>query len=304
MYLIHVYIRESALTRWRRKITANSLDLSLSKSHIFIIFILLPKTFAQLCLLRVEVTHRLHFTAFIRFEKLTLPHSLTGVFFFKPSVRVAFSLPVWLMSDVTKRSSPLLFPPSPPPTATSSDNQGPASPNLTARHFPYHSHSSESLDYLSGLMPKALSPTPYVPSGGHNTAGTASASMSGRVSPSVSPVTVSALSHYSSSSTTGLMDELQICSLDSPGCSPTPSPTLSYASVYTSNAGPDEALTPFVVSTASAATLTNVIIPPSQCCNTHPKQTNWFLLFFTSRNFGPILWTRPPFFTPSTNLPQ
>lgn len=194
-------------------------------------------------------------------------------------------------------------PPPPPPTATSSDNQGPASPNLTARHFPYHSHSSESLDYLSGLMPKALSPTPYVPSGGHNTAGTASASMSGRVSPSVSPVTVSALSHYSSSSTTGLMEELQICSLDSPGCSPTPSPTLSYASVYTSNAGPDEALTPFVGSTASAATLTNVIIPPSQCCNTHPKQTNWFLLFFTSRNFGPILWTRPPFFTPSTNPP-
>lgn len=43
---------------------------------------LLPKMFAQLCLLRVEVTHRLHFTAFIRFEKLTLPHSLTGVFFF------------------------------------------------------------------------------------------------------------------------------------------------------------------------------------------------------------------------------
>ncbi|XP_016890905.1 sorbin and SH3 domain-containing protein 2 isoform X7 [Cynoglossus semilaevis] len=138
-----------------------------------------------------------------------------------------------------------------------SPTQGPASPNLTAQHFPYHSHSSESLDYLSGLMPKALSPTPYVPSGGHNTAGTASASMSGRVSPSVSPVTVSALSHYSSSSTTGLMDELQICSLDSPGCSPTPSPTLSYASVYTSNAGPDEALTPFVGSTASAATLTN-----------------------------------------------
>lgn len=43
---------------------------------------LLPKMFAQLCLLRVEVTHRLHFTAFIRFEKLTLPHSLTGGFFF------------------------------------------------------------------------------------------------------------------------------------------------------------------------------------------------------------------------------
>lgn len=79
------------------------------------------------------------------------------------------------------------------------------------------------------------------------------------VSPATSPVTVSALSHYSSS-TTGLLDELQICSLDSPGASPTPSPTLSHVSTYISTAGPDDVLTTSVGSTAAAATVTNVII--------------------------------------------
>ncbi|XP_056891113.1 sorbin and SH3 domain-containing protein 2 isoform X14 [Takifugu flavidus] len=135
-----------------------------------------------------------------------------------------------------------------------SPTQGPSSPDPAARHSPYHYHSSESLDYLSSLMPKTLSPTPYVPSGAASMAHTVSrANVSGCVSPLASPVTVSALSHYSSS-TAGLLDELQICSLDSPGASATPSPTLSHVSAYTSTAGLDDALT---ASTAAAATITN-----------------------------------------------
>uniref|UniRef100_A0A3Q1GE99 Osteoclast-stimulating factor 1 n=1 Tax=Acanthochromis polyacanthus TaxID=80966 RepID=A0A3Q1GE99_9TELE len=146
-----------------------------------------------------------------------------------------------------------------------SPTQGPSSPDPTARHSPYRCHSSESLDYLSGLMPKALSPAPYVPTGAGVTAGAVSGlsltavgsvSIGGCASPSASPVTVSALSHYSSS-TAGLLDELQICSLDSPGASPTPSPTLSHVSAYTSTAGPDDVLTTSVASTAAAATVTN-----------------------------------------------
>lgn len=132
-------------------------------------------------------------------------------------------------------------------------------------------------------MPKTLSPTPYVPSGAGSTAGAVSgpsfttvtsASIFGCVSPSASPVTVSALSHYSSS-TAGLLDELQICSLDSPGASPTPSPTLSHVSTYTSTAGPDDVLTTSVASTAAAATVTNVIIPTSHCCNTIITKNKW-----------------------------
>ncbi|CAN9510228.1 unnamed protein product [Ophioblennius macclurei] len=143
-----------------------------------------------------------------------------------------------------------------------SPTQGPPSPDYAARQSPYHCHSSDSLDYLSGVMPKALSPTPYVPSGaggavsGPSLGAVSGVSVGGCVSPSASPVTVSALSHYSSS-TAGLLDELQICSLDSPGASPTPSPTLSHVSAYTSTAGPDDALTASVASTAAAATVTN-----------------------------------------------
>uniref|UniRef100_A0A3B4V455 Sorbin and SH3 domain containing 2 n=1 Tax=Seriola dumerili TaxID=41447 RepID=A0A3B4V455_SERDU len=146
-----------------------------------------------------------------------------------------------------------------------SPTQGPPSPDPSAQRSHYHSHSSDSLDYLSGLMPKTLSPTPYVPIGAGGTAGALSgpsfttfsgASIGGCMSPSASPVTVSALSHYSSS-TPGLLDELQICSLDSPGASPTPSPTLSHVSTYTSTAGPDDVLTTSVASTAAAATVTN-----------------------------------------------
>lgn len=130
-------------------------------------------------------------------------------------------------------------------------------------------------------MPKALSPTPYIPSGagikagavsGQSLTAVSSVSIGGCMSPSASPVTVSALSHYSSS-TAGLLDELQICSLDSPGASPTPSPTLSHVSAYTSTAGPDDALTTSVGSTTAAATVTNVIIQTSHICNTHHYRT-------------------------------
>lgn len=186
------------------------------------------------------------------------------------------------MSDITKHSPPFLL-------SQSTPSQGPPSPDPTARQFPYRCHSSDSLDYLSGLMPKALSPTPYVPSGAGSTASTGAVSgpsfttvsnvNTGGVSPSASPVTVSALSHYSSS-TAGLLDELQICSLDSPGTSPTPSPTLSHVSTYTSTAGPDDVLTTSVASTTAAATVTNVIIPTSHCCNTHHHQKQkWFTPF-------------------------
>uniref|UniRef100_UPI0037E87BBB sorbin and SH3 domain-containing protein 2 n=1 Tax=Semicossyphus pulcher TaxID=241346 RepID=UPI0037E87BBB len=174
-------------------------------------------------------------------------------------------------------------PPAVPPRPSPAKLLGPPSPDPTARHSPYRCHSSESLDYPSGLMPKALTPTPYVPCGaGSSTAGAASGpsfaavssvSAGGFVSPSASPVTVSALSHYSSS-TAGLLDELQICSLDSPGASPTPSPTLSHVSTYTSTAGPDDVLTTSVASTAAAATVTNgqVLSHAMNGSSSHPQR--------------------------------
>ncbi|XP_034087228.1 sorbin and SH3 domain-containing protein 2 isoform X2 [Gymnodraco acuticeps] len=142
-----------------------------------------------------------------------------------------------------------------------SPTQGPPSPDPTARHSPYRCHSSESLDYLPSLMLKALSPSPYVASGAGAASRPSLPLVSGMIgggcaSPSASPLTVSALSHYSSS-TAGLLDELQICSLDSPGASPTPSPTLSLVSTYTSTVGPDDVLTTFVASTAAADAVTN-----------------------------------------------
>lgn len=145
-------------------------------------------------------------------------------------------------------------------------------------------------------MPKTLSPTPYVPSGAGSIAGAisgpslttvSSVSIGGCVSPSASPVTVSALSHYSSS-TAGLLDELQICSLDSPGASPTPSPTLSHVSTYTSTAGPDDVLTTSVAPTAAAATFTNVIIPTSHCCNTCHYQKQMV------PSLPPLIWMAEP----------
>uniref|UniRef100_A0A3P9JD19 Sorbin and SH3 domain containing 2a n=1 Tax=Oryzias latipes TaxID=8090 RepID=A0A3P9JD19_ORYLA len=143
-----------------------------------------------------------------------------------------------------------------------SPTQGPPSPDPTAGRFTHRCQSSESLDYASCLTPKALSPTPYMASGAGMKAGASSGpshtamGVSGFASPSASPVTVSALSHYSSS-TAGLLDELQICGLDSPGASPTPSPTLSQVSAYASTVGPDDTLTTSVGSTAAAGTVTN-----------------------------------------------
>uniref|UniRef100_A0A8C7FYD4 Sorbin and SH3 domain containing 2a n=1 Tax=Oncorhynchus kisutch TaxID=8019 RepID=A0A8C7FYD4_ONCKI len=139
----------------------------------------------------------------------------------------------------------------------------PCSPDHSARRSPYNRHSDDSLDYLAGL--KALLPTPYVPSpyatlergggdrldkigvvGGVSISMVSAGGGMGGRSPSLSPVTVSALSQYSSS-TAGLLEELQICSLDSPGVSPSPSPTLSHMS---STTGPDEA--PPLTSAAAA----------------------------------------------------
>ncbi|XP_052422915.1 sorbin and SH3 domain-containing protein 2 isoform X2 [Carassius gibelio] len=98
-------------------------------------------------------------------------------------------------------------------------SSGPPSPD-PARQSPYSRASQDSPDFLSGLLPKALSPTPFGPL---ERSGLMSAS------PAPSPVTVSALSYYSSS-TVGL-EELRICGMDSsPAATPTPSPTLSHAS--------------------------------------------------------------------------
>ncbi|XP_074541701.1 sorbin and SH3 domain-containing protein 2 isoform X8 [Halichoeres trimaculatus] len=160
--------------------------------------------------------------------------------------------------------------------------QGPPSPDPMARHSPFRCHSSESLDYPSSLMPKALSPTPYIASSAGGTAGVVSGpsfttfsspGIGGFMSPSASPVTVSALSHYSSS-TAGLLDELQICSLDSPGASPTPPPTFSHVSTDTSTAGPDDTLTTSVASTAAAASVTNgqVLSHAMNGSTSHPQR--------------------------------
>ncbi|XP_017160615.1 sorbin and SH3 domain-containing protein 2 isoform X9 [Poecilia reticulata] len=164
-----------------------------------------------------------------------------------------------------------------------SPTQGPPSPDPSARHSPCRCQSSESLNYPSSLMPKALSsPTPYVPSravmktgaiSGQSVASFSNMSIGSCVSPATSPVTVSALSHYSSS-TAGLLDELHICSLDSPGASPTPSPTLSHVSTYISTAGPDDVLTTSVGSTAAAATVTNgqVLSHAMNGSSSHPQR--------------------------------
>ncbi|XP_039671960.1 sorbin and SH3 domain-containing protein 1 isoform X7 [Perca fluviatilis] len=182
------------------------------------------------------------------------PNSTAGL-------KVPNRAPNQTQSPAPSQAEILKAPPAVPPRPSPAKLLGPPSPDPTARHSPYRCHSSESLDYLSGLMPKALSPAPYFPSGAGAVSRpsfttVSSAGIGGCASPSASPVTVSALSHYSSS-TAGLLEELQICSLDSPGASPTPSPTLSHASTYTTTAGPDDVLTTFVASTAAAASVTN-----------------------------------------------
>ncbi|XP_031684317.1 nascent polypeptide-associated complex subunit alpha, muscle-specific form-like isoform X6 [Oncorhynchus kisutch] len=165
--------------------------------------------------------------------------------------------------EARKVKGPPPVPPRPAEANVLGSPPHPCSPDHSARRSPYNRHSDDSLDYLAGL--KALLPTPYVPSpyatlergggdrldkigvvGGVSISMVSAGGGMGGRSPSLSPVTVSALSQYSSS-TAGLLEELQICSLDSPGVSPSPSPTLSHMS---STTGPDEA--PPLTSAAAA----------------------------------------------------
>ncbi|XP_051993709.1 sorbin and SH3 domain-containing protein 2-like isoform X2 [Xyrauchen texanus] len=131
--------------------------------------------------------------------------------------------------DQADSTQPPLVPPrpagivrevSPVRRCTGSLSSGLPSPDPSPHRSPYSRASQDSPDFLSGQLHKALSPKPYAPL-------ERSELMS--ASPALSPVTVSALSHYSSS-TVGL-EELQICGIDSsPAATPTPSPTLSHAS--------------------------------------------------------------------------
>ncbi|XP_066515920.1 sorbin and SH3 domain-containing protein 2 isoform X2 [Hoplias malabaricus] len=137
--------------------------------------------------------------------------------------------------NLQDKKSPIPHDTSPSRGGTTSVS-GPVSPEPSARRSPYSYTSQDSSDFLSGLLPKALSPTPY-----------ASPDRSGLASsPVASPLTVSALSHYSSS--TAVLEELQICGLDSPTATPTPSPTLSHASV-----APDDGPTFTTLETATDA---------------------------------------------------
>ncbi|XP_035385930.1 sorbin and SH3 domain-containing protein 2 [Electrophorus electricus] len=105
---------------------------------------------------------------------------------------------------------------------------------------PYGRASRDSPDFLSGFLPKALSLLPY-----------AFPEHSGPTSsPVASPASVSALSHCSSS--TAVLEELQICGVDSPMATPTPSPTLSHASV-----SPDDTQAP---TTPAVAAGTNAAV--------------------------------------------
>ncbi|KAI1887584.1 hypothetical protein AGOR_G00191810 [Albula goreensis] len=113
-----------------------------------------------------------------------------------------------------KSPTPFEAPPHPFPGLASPTNHACLTPE-----------SFESPDFLSARLPKTLSPTPYTPSSEHGSPGPDARP---RQSEAASPVTVSALSHYSSS--TAVLEELQICTLDSPGASATPSPTLSQMS--------------------------------------------------------------------------
>ena len=84
-------------------------------------------------------------------------------------------------------------------------------------------------------------------------------------SPSVSPVTVSALSQYSSTSTAGLLEELQICGLDSPSVSPTPSSsTLSHLSAYMTS----------TTSSAAASVATDDTLTATAACTVVPAVAN------------------------------
>ncbi|KAG7458658.1 hypothetical protein MATL_G00222860 [Megalops atlanticus] len=135
--------------------------------------------------------------------------------------------------------------PTPPPAPRSPTNRACLSPE---------SHASlESLDFPSARFPKALSPAPYAAASERSSPGPEGRP---RQSEAGSPVTVSALSHYSSS--TAVLEELQICTLDSPGASATPSPTLSQMST-----APDDTV-------LTAGTAANVTIPPQEARSCPP----------------------------------
>ncbi|XP_063076034.1 sorbin and SH3 domain-containing protein 2 [Engraulis encrasicolus] len=152
-----------------------------------------------------------------------------------------------------------------PSRARTASPRGPLSPDAGSRRSPYSRASQGSPDFLSS----ALSPTPYTPlerstglgagggggTGGGGGGGGGSGGGGGGAGGADSPVTVSALSHYSSS--TAVLEELQICGLDSsPGGSATPSPTLSHTSAVTLDDGSPLTAT-MVTAVASAAANTN-----------------------------------------------
>ncbi|XP_028831583.1 sorbin and SH3 domain-containing protein 2 [Denticeps clupeoides] len=164
--------------------------------------------------------------------------------------------------------------PTPPDVSRggTSSPSGTMSPDPASRRSPY----SRAIQYSPDFLSSALSPTPYTPQekGG---AGGGSGVFWGSVSPVASPVTVSALSHYSSS--TAVLEELQICGLDSSPCtSATPSPSFSHASVAPSD---DHILTAITPATGiTMAAVTNATINGSSG--------------YAERSFSPPAYPPPP----------
>ncbi|XP_048118274.1 sorbin and SH3 domain-containing protein 2 isoform X2 [Alosa alosa] len=158
-----------------------------------------------------------------------------------------------------------------PSRAHTTSPRGPLSPEAGSRRSPYSRASQGSPDFLSS----ALSPTPYAPleHGGPVVGGGGD-----------SPVTISALSHYSSS--TAVLDELQICGLDSsPGGSATPSPTLSHASI-TPDDGPALTAT-MATAVTSAATNGQMAMNGSSTHASSPPSV-------PQRPFSPPAYPPPP----------
>ncbi|XP_062407659.1 sorbin and SH3 domain-containing protein 2 [Sardina pilchardus] len=170
-----------------------------------------------------------------------------------------------------------------PSRARTTSPRGPLSPDAGSRRSPYSRASQGSPDFLSS----ALSPTPYMPlergamAGGVGGGGGGGGGAGG----GDSPVTVSALSHYSSS--TAVLDELQICGLDSsPGGSATPSPTLSHASITPDNDGPALTAT-MATAVASAATNGQMAMNGSSAHASSPPS-------IPQRPFSPPAYPPPP----------
>ncbi|XP_030643761.1 sorbin and SH3 domain-containing protein 2 [Chanos chanos] len=158
---------------------------------------------------------------------------------------------------------------------------GPPSPER-----PYSRASQDSPDFLSS----ALSPTPYTPLERAVGVGLGVGVVGvGLVSPAASPVTVSAMSHYSSS--TAVLEELQICGLDSsPAATPTPSPTLSQASA----AGADDGHAALTTPTANVATATAVTGTNGQTAVNGSSGLTGSPLSHPQRPFSPPAYPPPP----------